>query len=485
MNRAPLSHVLLLAFLIAVWVCLDPVVSAMLGLDWFPYELSAGLALVCVGGMLILHGMDAVWRHKDLWVLGGTVFAAQFSGVALGKLDGLEFAILALVLYWLVVSFVEVDRTVQVSPLFFPVLVILFLAILHFIRRPPVTSYLAIGEKILMLFIVIDLLRTPAAIKVVSRCVVWIGVFSAVVALVQFVLFYFWGVIWTIGASEEKAHAMMKPTIIGMVVRAMAFFPNPAGLNTYLLFACGLAITLFFYSTGFRDRAAYLLAITVMSMAVVLTWSAGALICLGAMFVLVLYVYWPSHSIHITALFVLAGIVIYELDLHKVILEIVKGFGGKTSGSIRIELLELAMASMDRDPFIGMGLQNFGRFSGNLFPTGPWLFKYPVHNAFMQMATELGIVGGLTYLFIIGFLSIRLVMVLRGPLEGELKYLFKGMLLGWCGLMGHLMTEPMAYEGTLWLILGIMEGSFLTVFRERHVQARHWNGAGVLRTALP
>ena len=87
------------------------------------------------------------------------------------------------------------------------------------------------------------------------------------------------------------------------------------------------------------------------------------------------------------------------------------------------------------------------------------------------MATELGILGGLTYLFLIGFISVRLIIVLRGSLDEDMKYIFKGILLGWLGLLGHLQTEPMAYEGTLWLILALIEGATIVTLAGRRSRA--------------
>ena len=476
-QRIPFWQAMAVGAFFAIWISVDPIVCAVFGFDSFPFVLSAGLAGCCLLGMILLRGMDAAWRQKEQWVIGATVLAAQFSGVALGNLDALEFAIVVLVGYWLIQAFVDIDRPVQTTPLFFPMMAIFFLAILHFINRPPISSYIAIGEKILMFLIIVDLLRTKVLVRFTAQCMVWIGTFSALVAIVQFVLFFFWSIIWTVGASEEKAHAMLKPTLLGMVLRAVAFFPNPAGLNTYLLFTCALAISFFLLSSSVRSKMGYLVAFGLMAIAVLLTWSAGALICLCGMLVVALYVYRPALSFHYTAVFLFCGIAIYLLNLHEIVLGLVKGFGGKTSGSIRIELLELAMASLERNPLIGQGLQNFGRFSGNLFPTGPWLFKYPVHNAFVQMATELGMIGGLTYLFMIGLLSLRLVMVLRGPLDNDVKLILKGMLLGWLGLMGHLQTEPMAYESTFWLILAVMEGSIITLLREQRLCNEYASGA--------
>jgi len=144
-----------------------------------------------------------------------------------------------------------------------------------------------------------------------------------------------------------------------------------------------------------------------------------------------------------------------------------KGFGLETSGSDRIELLELGMTYLLRSPLVGLGIYNFGSFSGNFFSVGPHIFNYSVHNAFVQVATELGIFGGVLFLGMVAFLMIHLVMVLWSKQRIEDKWIFKGFLMGWMAIMIHMMSEPMAYSGTLWMIMGLIEGSCLTLLRKK------------------
>ena len=82
------------------------------------------------------------------------------------------------------------------------------------------------------------------------------------------------------------------------------------------------------------------------------------------------------------------------------------------------------------------------------------------------MATELGIFGGLLFLSVVVFLFIRLLTVLGSTVQEE-KWIFKGFLVGFLAVVAHMLTEPMAYSGTLWLILGLIEGAGITILREK------------------
>ncbi|GEM_PF-2185982 len=451
---------------LALWVCLDPILSAYFGINLFPYVLSAVLAFIIMITLLLFLRIDSLWREKDRWAIIFGMIMAQFSGFALGKLDMLELATVILTGFWLIVVFVEGERKIQVSPLFFFILGLLFLAILTLVNRPPITSFVAIGEKFILFFLVVDFLRKRSLVKTSAHLLVWTGVFSAVVAIIQFVVFLFWGMVWTFGAPENNPNSILKPTFLGMMVRAIAFFPNPAGLNDYLLVGLPLALFAAFFYKGWGLRSVYIIAAFLMISGIVLTWSASGLIGLGIIFLLFFYIYRPAFSIQYSCLILFVAISAYFLSLWEWGGKLIEGFGGSLVGSVRMDLLELGMASLERNPLIGLGVQNFGSFSGNFFPTGPYILKYPVHNAFIQMATELGIIGGLLFLGIVLFVFIRLLALLHSNLPVEEKWIFKGFLLAWAAILVHMMTEPMAYEGTLWLILGLIEGSAIVMIRE-------------------
>jgi len=459
-----------LGFLLALFTCLDPPISAWIGIDRFPFMLSAILAAVLVFLLVVFLSRESLWRERDRWAIFIAVGMAQFSGIALGKLDMLEVATVGLFGFWIIQTLAEGDRRLQISPVLFFVLGLYFLSILSMVNRPQVTSYIAFAEKFILFFLVVDFLRRRPLVKASGRFLIWAGAFSALAAIVQFVAFAFWGKILTLDAPDENPQSILKPTFLGMMVRVIAFFPNPAGLNDYLLFVLPLALFAMTVTRKGRHKVLYGAVALMMAAAVLLTWSAAALIGVALIAFLFFYIHRPSLSIQYSGLVVLGTIGLYELGFLKVAKRLFEGFGGASSGSVRMDLLQLGFESLRRSPFIGLGIQNFGSFSKNYFPTGPYIFKYPVHNAFVQMAAELGIFGGLLFVGVVAFISLRLLWALSGDL-GEEQWIFKGFLLGWIAIVFHMMTEPMAYEGTLWLILGLIEGCAITMARKRPIDA--------------
>jgi hypothetical protein len=418
-----------------------------------------------VVGLIISFKLNAFWQDKERWAVLFTVILAQFSGISLGKIDLLELATLVLLGFWLILAFVEADRKVQITPIFFFILGLLFFSILTLINHPPWLSFIAIGEKFILFLVVVDLIRKRSSVRSIGHLLIWAGLFSALVGIAQFILYMEWGYLLTIGAPGDDPRSFLKPTPFGMLPRATGFFPNPAGLNDFLLFSASIVLFALASARTWKRKAAYGGVFLIMAAAIVLTWSTTSLIALGLLLVVFFYIHRPALSIHYSAVILLIVIISYEIGFLEWSYKLIENSGG-SAGKIRVELFGLGLKSLLQSPVVGVGVQNFQIVSGNYFPEGPYIFKYPVHNAFMQMATELGIFGGLIFLGIVVFFSVRLAMVLAAPPTEE-RWLFKGFLLGWIAILLHMMSEPMAYEGTLWLIFGLIEGACITMSKRR------------------
>lgn len=463
MNRRAIIHALVLGLGVALWVCLDPWISVALSIDYYPFFLSSVLAGLLMVGLIFSFQLNTLWQDKERWAVLFAVIMTQFSGISLGKIDLLEFATFLLVVFWLLQAFVEADRTIQTTPVFFLILGLLLFSTLALINRPSWMSFISIGEKFILFLILVDLIRRRLTIRTIGRAVIWAGLFSSLVGIAQFILYMEWGYLLTIGAPGDDPRSFLKPTPFGMLPRATGFFPNPAGLNDFLLFSAAIVLFALASARTWKLKAAYAGAFLVMSSAIVLTWSTTSLMALALLLVIFFYVNRPALSIHYSAGILLMVIISYEIGLLGLAYKFVESSGG-SAGKIRVELLGLGLKSLLESPVIGVGVQNFQSVSGNYFPEGPYIFKYPVHNAFFQMATELGIFGGLIFLGLVVFFTIRLGMVLAAR-PNEEQWLFKGFLLGWIGIVIHMMSEPMAYEGTLWLIFGLIEGACLTMLK--------------------
>ena len=480
MNRETrVSHAIVLGLLVALFVCLDPLISADWGIDRltehvgiarFPHALSVILAGVLILALLLAKHVRALWLDKERGALLFIIVMAQLNGFALGKLDLLEIAIVILLGFWLIQTFLEERRPLQISPVVFLCSGLVLLSFLTLVNRPPLSGMIAIVEKFVLFFLIVDLLRRRELIGTSAQIVIWAGFFSAVVAILQVIVYAGWGYLWTIGAPDVNPRAFLKTTPFGALPRATAFFPNPASLNDYLLFASAVALFRTAASPTWRQRALYSMTLLAMVVATILTWSTTSLMGLCIMGLVFFYVHRPSLSIQYSAVLTLGVIMAYASGLLESGIQFMKDYGS-ASGAIRRDLLELGIRSLERNTWIGLGLQNFGRMSGNFFAEGPYVFQYHVHNAFMLMATELGLFGGLGFLGIVIFVSFRLVLALRSS-PGPDMWVFKGFLLGWTAILIHMQTEPMAYEGTLWLIFALIEGAGIVVLRESPCRGR-------------
>ena len=464
---------------LAFCVCLDPLVTRYLAIGFLPYMGSTVLAVLLVVATAVCLRLPALTREGGRFAAMFVIIMAQFSGIALGKLDLLEVATVVFFGFWLIVAFVRTDRVIQLSPLSFFIIGLVFFVVLAAVNRPPLMSFVAIGEKFALFLLVVDIVRNRAVVRTSARLIVWAGVFSSLVALAQIVAYVAWGYVLTMGAPEGNRQTFLKPTPFGDLVRATGFFPNPAGLNDWLLVAAGLAMGACAATRATRQRLLYAGAFTVIAAAIVVTWSTAALIALAILVGLFAYVQRPSRTIQYTGVLVLLLVAGYLTGAVQHASRWISSYG-VASGDVRLELLQLGMSYLRNSPLIGIGVQNFGRVSGNYFPTGPWIFQYPVHNSFVQMATELGIPGGLVFLGFVAAVSLRLGAVLKRGRDED-KWIFKGFALGWVAVVVHMLSEPMAYEGTLWLILGVMEGAMITVLSARpHIaeDAARLRGAG-------
>src|SRR3569832_379284 len=242
MKMRTVMHAMIVGLALALWVCFDPWRSCLLSIDYYPFFLTSVLAGLLVVGLIFSLQINALWRDKERWAVLFTMILAQFSGISLGKIDILEIATLVLVGFWLIVTFVEADRKVQVTPIFFYILGLLFFATLALVNHPPWLSFIAIGEKFILFLIVVDLIRKRASIRAIGQLMIWAGLFSALVGIAQFVLYMEWGYLLTVGAPGDDPKSFLKPTPFGMLPRATGFFPNPAGLNDFLLFSAAIVL---------------------------------------------------------------------------------------------------------------------------------------------------------------------------------------------------------------------------------------------------
>jgi O-antigen ligase len=140
------------------------------------------------------------------------------------------------------------------------------------------------------------------------------------------------------------------------------------------------------------------------------------------------------------------------------------GLGNKLSNKISQELytgnfkarIELNKSGIEgfikRHPITGTGLRN-----SRIYTTHPSV--YPAHNAFIQVADELGIFGFLFYALIHVYLLGRLILTHLILKKFEDKIIIQALIAGLVLFIIISQLEPLAYNFWFWVYFGLIESS--------------------------
>ena len=448
----------LLGALLAVGVAADALLARSLSLKWAaPWLRGAApplLSLLVAGALLLLVLAATLWRQhlpgRSQAAIVLLFSATQLVGFNLANIEPLKIALLLVSAGWLA------DALLNNRPLrLYPPLLMVWLLILAFgllsILNGRVISLVAqysLIAKFLMFFIVANLVRTPQQLLFALRLLVMLGLGSALLALAQEGLFYFLGVPLTLEDNAPKY--WFKDTPLGWMIRATAFHPTAQNLSHALLMSLALLL-LGPFSVRQRIGGGLLLALGIF-----FTFSGNALMVTVALLLLAPLMAWPRRALHYLAALALLALLLYLSGVagwayDKYLLPI----SGK-SAEDRIALLQLGLEMMARHPWTGIGLNNFGSVS-----------PQPVHNAYLQMVTEIGIVPGLLLCLMLLLVALRLLLGTVQTPAGPLRQAGLGMLLALTGLLVHFQFEPFINSLVSWSIIGLAEATALLLYRSR------------------
>ena len=160
----------------------------------------------------------------------------------------------------------------------------------------------------------------------------------------------------------------------------------------------------------FRDaKVLFSLLTTVCLIALVLTFSRSALLALF----IGLFLYYAVSNVKITWKNVMVGLVFVMFffvvfDLYSVLVE--RLIVGDQSALTERTLYYSASKQMFFDNLFGVGLGNFTSIMQQYLSVKlqPWLIQ-PVHNIFLLMFNEIGLLGGLGFIGLFGFFFSRLI----------------------------------------------------------------------------
>lgn len=393
---------------------------------------------VAVLAVLMVLARRAAWlfERRDAFIIIIVLSSAALTGINIGSRDPFEMAfVLAFTYFWVV-------TTTEHRPIVLPPVVVVLLsglglcAIASMIRGrvPTFFGLPALLSKYVMMILIINFLHSRRLLKTALRTFLIVAALSAVVAILSQLLFVTTGYELTFDDSPEIHH---KDTPLGRMLRATAFLPATQTLGHLLIPALALAMLM-----PCGPIARVLLA-GLLLVGTGVTFSTGSIISAAAVVVLGLFVRRPQHSIHYLTLFAIAGLVAYFTGLIDKVYNafVVTGSFGLTE---RVELFKGGLELVERHPLLGMGIQNTTR-----------VLHLQVHNAYVQMASEAGILAGVFFTSLVVYVTVICAASAGTAPQPDDRLWLKGLAVGMVGHLIHLSATPLAAEYVSFAYMGL------------------------------
>jgi hypothetical protein len=395
-------------------------------------------------------------REGTAVVLVALLASSQLGGFKAGPLDLLDALTFAVFGFWLARRLTDPAAGIATPSVLFFGGALLVVSLPNLVHQSPVTfviSTIVIAKVMLLTFLLVQLLDGEARVRFTVQALVAVALVSGIIGILQVLVYYATGRPYTLFVEWSPGEAF-KYTPVGFLLRASALNPNAQMLATILMLSLPF---LLFRATApgleRRERLFLLAAVGVAGLALLLTWNyvafaGAALVLLGFPFLR-----WPHLTVHLLVGILLTGSILYYLGVADWLYSVSAGDPSIAKGmSQRITLLKLGLAKLGRDPWFGEG-RDFVRYSGNYW-------HRPVHNAYVQAATELGIVGGLIFSAMLVTLFTQLAFLARRACRYSVEIL-RPALLAFAGLMVNMLGEPMFDAANTWLTLGLVQAMIL------------------------
>ncbi len=239
---------------------------------------------------------------------------------------------------------------------------------------------------------------------------------------------------------------------------------DPNEQAAYLLPGVAVIMSLIGLERQVSKRILYMVAFSVIVLAVLVTYSRGAIVSLGAMLALGLTL--DRRSWQLLPLALLVGGVALVL-LPPTFLDRVESiFVLSARGAGRLDIWLVGFQIIKTHPVLGVGLGNFGEAFSRYFPHTPGIrrvFEQGMgpHNIFVGVFGELGLVGLFIFFIVIGLTIVRFAKQMYTSVEHKKglrdDVLMRGMFVGVFGLLVASMFVDLRYRKLFWFFMALVE----------------------------
>ncbi len=402
-----------------------------LPLDYFVVLLLGFIALISIFydirigviiGVIILPFADYVWSLIYMvFVVGVYFYKVFFKGVKPLKKEPMDFPIILFAILILISTITSVDPYGSFRDLAF-----------HFT---------AIG----FVFVLVNTINTKKDFNTLITFLVITATLVGILGLLQY----------RDGVKIEGGwvDVINNP---GVNIRIYSALGNPNILAEYLVMIIPISIALFWYSKRIHKKILFFITTSILLLSLVLTLSRGG--WLGLAFGLFIFTLLIEKRLLLLAI-PLSLIMIYSLPerIFNRVLSI--GDLEDSSNAYRIKIWKVALDIIKDNWLVGVGLgyipfkMVYETYISNM-PT------YHIHNTFLQILAEMGILGLAVFVFFMFTLFKYSIKKLIKGKDRYIKIMAGGLLSGLAALLVHGIVESVLFMPkiiiTFWTLVGLI-----------------------------
>lgn len=299
-------------------------------------------------------------------------------------------------------------------------------------------------------------------LKIFWRIYIAGAILQSLVAIAQFFKQQSLGLKW-LGESplSPDIDGVAKIMVDGVkMIRSYGLTPHPNILAAILIVAIFGLTWLFIQRNSKKDFYFFGVIFVVFLAALFFTFSRSIMIIGGMIFIFWLTLLWKQKEIRKKIGFVILlffvgylSLVAYYWPIYANRFSTDNLVGGQ-SANLRIYYNQVAVKLISSSPLIGIGQGNFvNNFSQHYSSLEAWVFQ-PVHNIYLLMASETGLIGVLAFLFFVFSIFSGVLKNKQFIKENCFLYIFCFIML--VGLVDHFWWDLQQGQLLFWLTLGLM-----------------------------
>ncbi len=455
-----LAAALLVGATVGAVAVLDPVVTpavrrllpggSLRALGDVPYLLSITAVLLGLAGALCIRYRRAIVTGRISIAVAAVMVTSHLTAIGKGPFNPLTVVIVLLLGLWVLERLTRLDAPWRVEV--FHGLVVLFLGAMllsAFGRRPSeiLPGLVTNAPKVLLAVLLVDFLENRPAVRRAIDASLWAAGLVALAGLGQVLLSYVWG----LDISMAEPHYRYAHIGSLSILRATGFSRFANQFAPPLVVACLIGLYLLPSRAGAGRRWPLAILIALTAAAVGFSLARGSWVALGIGAILIPWMKRPERSLHWFGLAV--GILALGMATGAFprLLRYVNHLS-ESGMEERTALLGSGLMALVQHPWSGVGVGNFGSYS-------PTFERPPVHNALLQIGSELGVPGLLVYAALILWVGLRLWLAARRTTDPIVKSELGALLVGLLALLVVIQAEPMGYSQFVWLYLALAEAA--------------------------